>query len=182
MLFYCIYMTTSLRIAFHFVTIDNQLWTENPFLLFQSLNRYLWDVCYTTFAPDRITLKYLFPYSSLFSPLYVWCVNRYHGYVRKIYTSWRRKILCFLVTKDLPSYINPTWTSGILKLSMRHWRIRGCMNARWTRSRKSNYQFSSKWQVRVQNVRKKFVVLVEEGKSSPENMKIENVFAAMNLF
>lgn len=39
--------------------------------------------------------------------------SRFHGYVRRIYTSWHRKTLFSPVTRDLPSCIRPTPTSGI---------------------------------------------------------------------
>lgn len=38
-------------------------------------------------------------------------------------------------------------------------RIQGRMNVKWILSRKSNYQLCSKWQVRMKNVREKFLPL-----------------------
>lgn len=86
------------------------------------------------------------------------CVNRYHGYAKETFTYSHQRISCSLATRDSPSYINPTRASGISRLSMRRWRIRGCTNVKLIRSRKSNYQFCSKWQVRKRHVREKFAV------------------------
>lgn len=80
-----------------------------------------------------------------------------------MYTFWHRRISYSVAIRGSLYNTKRMPMSGTFKSKRRHWRIRASTSAKSTRSRKSNYQWCSKWQVRMENVREKtFLVTFKE--------------------